>query len=213
MKTRITLFAFLLICVTGLNAQTGLFGGSGVPFKPQSPLFGKDIVINDQPIQNQRTMAICSAFNGWLFSVYSYYNYNTNFPSFTIMKSNDNGITWTILTDSYWQVPNYECKSIDITVIGDSVTNLKVIIAGVVKYPSFDGYGEGSIVKFNAETGDFEEILFINYETYDIAISSDYNWPTNSSYSSSFGFIYSKYGDDIRDSVIFATSSNGGISF
>jgi hypothetical protein len=82
MKVQFTLFFFLFLCITGVNAQTGLFGGSVVPFKPQSPLFGKDIVIHDSSSQNQRQVVLCSAFNGWLYALVTSYDSVNSEPTF-----------------------------------------------------------------------------------------------------------------------------------
>ena len=73
MKAFITFSVLLLILsLNRLNAQTGLPGNSVIPLKPQSPLFGKDIVINDQPDQDQHKVALCYAFNGWLYAAVTY---------------------------------------------------------------------------------------------------------------------------------------------
>jgi len=101
MKTRLTILALLLsfISILGLHAQPELFGGKTIPLKPQSPLFGKDIVINDEPDQNRQVVRICSALNGWLFAVYSY-NDSDNQAALTILKSTDAGINWIQLFDA-----------------------------------------------------------------------------------------------------------------
>jgi len=213
MKARFTYFVLLLffISINGLHAQSGLLGRPVVSFQPNgSPLFGKDIVINDQPNQDQRTVALCSAFNGWLFSVYSYVNNTYNVPCFTIMKSIDNGISWTVFYDGL--LPYQDCRftSLDIVTIGDSVSNLKVFLAGVNKNGPWDD-GEAAIYRFNGETGDFEERLLEELGVYDIAIATDYGYPANNSYPSSLGVVYSKYSNN-KDSVIFRSSSNGGMS-
>ena len=78
----------------GIHAQSRLFGGSAVPLKPQSPSFGKDIIIYDSAIQNQRQVALCAAFNGWLYSAFTFHDTHYNCPSCLVYKSEDNGITW-----------------------------------------------------------------------------------------------------------------------
>jgi len=74
MKTLFTLFVLTLffLSMEGIQAQNGLLGGSAFPLKSQSSLFGKDIVINDSSTQDQHNVVICSAFNGWLYCVYSH---------------------------------------------------------------------------------------------------------------------------------------------
>ena len=56
-----------------LNGQSLSVDFPGVPLDPtHSVLFGKDIIIDNQIIQDQRDIAMCSVFNGWLFAVHSY---------------------------------------------------------------------------------------------------------------------------------------------
>ena len=141
MKSRFILFVFLLLCFTELNAQTGSVDGTVVPLKPQSPLFGKDIVIHDSSSQNQRHAAICSAFNGWLYAVYSYFNIPWQGQAFEILKSVDNGITWNEIFDGPGVLN--ECLSLDIVAIGDSISNIKVFVAFVLtnSSPGYPGQG------------------------------------------------------------------------
>ncbi len=50
-------------------AQYDSGGDYGIPYKTnRSPLFGKDIVIHDMPDRDQRNIAVCSAFYGWLYT-------------------------------------------------------------------------------------------------------------------------------------------------
>src|SRR5512138_2622294 len=105
MKTRLTLFTFLLICITRLSAQSGFSGGSIVPYSPKSPLFGKDIIIDNQPTQNQRNTAICSAFNGWLFAFSAPYDSTDHTTHFYLLKSVDSGISWNIIHSDIYGGP------------------------------------------------------------------------------------------------------------
>jgi len=139
MKARLTFIALLLLFLTGLNAQTGLPGSSVIPLKPQSPLFGKDIVINDSSSQNQSQVIVRSAFNGWLYAEYSAIDPFYITPTSTILKSVDNGITWTVLINLVWPGPYASFISTDMAVIGDSISNLKLIlgwVCGVTSNPS-----------------------------------------------------------------------------
>ncbi len=202
---KVLFFNLLFFSINGLNAQPGNYENPVLPLKQNgSPLFGKDIVINDQPSQNQRTVAICSAFNGWLFSIYTYVN-TLNFPAFTIMKSIDNGITWTVLNDNFLQAQDYQFKSINIVAIGDSVSNLKVSMAGVIKTQSFD-MGDAEGFRFNGVTGEFENGVIQEGDIYDIALATNYSYPSN---PSTFSLLFSKWSLN-KDSIIFKTSSNGG---
>src|ERR1035437_5068556 len=105
MKARFTYFVLLLFFISfnGLLAQSGLLGGTVVPFQPdKSPIFGFDTFINNQPQQNQRNIAICSAFNGWLYATYSFFDNSVNQDAVTILRSKDNGGTWSVLFEFPW---------------------------------------------------------------------------------------------------------------
>ncbi len=211
MKARFTLFAFLLLCLTGLNAQTGFLGGSVAPLKPQSPLFGKDIILNDQPSQIQRKVAICSAFNGWQYVAIAYTDYSLGTGGhLTVMKSVDNGINWTIAFDSNYGTDSAVFVSIDILVVGNSETNLKMIIS-FVSSNSSTLIGDGNVGVYDESTGLWEYNLLWAYYCYDIALATDYLYPSTNSNPNSIGILYSKYAVT-GDSLIFRSSSNGGLS-
>jgi hypothetical protein len=211
MKTRSILFALLLFCLTGLNAQTGWFGGSAVPLKPQSPLFGKDIMINDQLTQNQQAVTICSALNGWLFAAYSYNN-TYNQTSVSIYKSIDNGINWTILFDGSVGTYHITIPKIELLACGNTDEEIKIFL-GVLFYDTIYHSGGAALDRINATTGLLEaEILQDNDgETNDIGLACDNLFPALNSNPYSIAVILSKIG--VEDSLIVETSSNGGISF
>ena len=96
MKTPLKLIVFILFLfsIEGIHAQSELFGRKVVPLKPQSPMFGKDIVIFDSLNIDQSEVAICSAFNGWLYALVTYYDSINGFPGAYILQSIDKGITW-----------------------------------------------------------------------------------------------------------------------
>jgi len=206
----------ILLCSFSLNgvyAQSGLFGGPVAPLKPQSPLFGKDIVINDQPTQNQRQVVIRSAFNGWLFAEYSYTDQATQAPASTVMKSVDNGITWTVFFNGVWPGAYHSFASVDMAVTGDSLSNLKVFLAWVASNSPSGYHGDGSIWRFNGETGDYEDGILI-YSTYYIALFNDFMYPASNSNPYSLGVLYSAENLNFTmDSIVFLSSNNGGMSF
>jgi len=115
-----------------------------------------------------------------------------------------------MLYNGPYPVDNYKFRSLSIVVKGDSVSNLRIIFAGLVTNTSFD-MGEAFIWTFNGETGDFEYGLLIEEGVYDITLSTDYNYPANNSNPSTLGVLFSKYSIN-TDSIIFCSSSNGGIS-
>ena len=214
MKTRFTLFTFLLLSLTGLNAQTELTDAFAVPLKPQSPVFGKDIVINDSSSQNQRQVVVRSAFNGWLYAEYSAIDPVYNTPVSTVMKSVDNGLSWSVLINLVWPGPYKSFISTDMAVSGDSISNLKLFLAWVASVssdPSADR-GDAWISRFNGVTGDNDYGFIMDAGISCIALATDFMYPASNSNPHSLGILYSKYSAS-SDTIIFRSSSNGGTSF
>jgi len=197
----------------GIHAQHE-YRGTATPFKPQSPLFGKDIIINDSPTQNQRQLVLCSAFNGWLFAEYSYTDPNNHSPAATVMKSIDNGYTWSEFFNGVWPGVYTFFNSLDMIVTGDSISNLKVFLVYVVSNDPITGIGEGIIWRYNGETGVFEDGFQLEY-LKNISLYTDFQYPANSSNPYSIGILYSahSYTPNNQDSLIFLSSNNGGLSF
>lgn len=210
------LFKFLciflfLISFIELSAQHRNSGGPILPFQPdRSPLFGQDITIHDQPDRDQRNVVMCTAFNGWIFTAYSYINSFYSAASVCILKSVDEGKTWTVFFDFYYPLQPSEFRSIDIVTTGNSLSNLKVFIAGVITNGPWN-MGQGICYRFNGESGDYEDALLDDYGPYQIAIASDVFNPGVNPNPSTLGILYSKWSNN-KDSVIFRSSDNGGIS-
>lgn len=188
-------------------------GNPGVPANPltdsRSPIFGKDIVINDQPGQNQQGVAVCSAFNGWLYSAFSYNN-TDNQTSVTIFRSTDNGITWGQFFDGSVGMPGITAPKIEIMACGSTETDLKLFI-GILFYDTvFLGAG-ASVNRINGSSGVLESLLFENNNVRDFALANDNLYPAVSSNPYSIALLVSKLGT--ADSLILLTSSNGGTSF
>jgi len=213
MKTRFTLFTFLLLCLTGLNAQTGFLGGSVVPFKPQSQLFGKDIVIQDISDRDQRNIAICSAFNGWLYAAYSYSQPDQGYIS--VLRSVDNGINWNFIGGgSATILGNRLIKNLGILACGNSETNLKLFI-GWEYVDTLYSWSGAYLCRYNPEPFSVEGTLFSDSGIKDLAFTSDNNFPASNSNPYSIGILYSKrnlYWSGTPDTIIFLSSSNGGLS-
>lgn len=216
MKHIITLLvctAFVCFADT-LQAQ---FNQGDPPILPMKlsgiPMFGEDVLINDQPLQNQQKVALCTAYNGWLFAAVTYKDPSQGIKAMaTVLKSKDNGLTWNIVLDGWYSGGGIETvfSSVDILAIGDSDSNLKVIMALVAQNGS-TGIGYGFVNGYNSETGTWEWNLCNVASCYDIAIASDYTFPATNSNPHSLGILYSRYSMD-GDSLIFLSSSNGGLS-
>lgn len=211
MKLRFTILilSVLLFSIGVLKSQSIINNVSTLQLKSgNSVLFGKDIIINDNPTRDQRQVSLCSDFNGWLYAVYSYIN--QGFPGFTILKSIDNGITWTVFYDGYYPEGAF-FSSIDILVTGDSISNLKLFLAIVVSNAITTHEGEAWVLRFNGETGIYEDQLFFDFPCYCLSIASDFMYPAINSNPHSLGLLYSKYSGS-GDSIIFRSSSNSGMS-
>jgi hypothetical protein len=201
-------FAIFLIAQFGYSQQPVL------PLSPNaSPLFGKDIIINDQPGQIQSQVALCSAFNGWLYAAIAYTNgWWGNVGSFTILKSVDNGITWDELVDGFYGLEGSKVISLDLIAVGNSTSSIKVLISMVVSYGSLL-YGDSFVRIYDGSTGEFLDQLYNSSSTYDIALASDLMFPAENSNPFSVGILFSRYRyNGGNDSILFISSGNGGVS-
>ena len=214
----IILFSYLLlISIYSLHSQSIDISESNTSLiSNKSPLFGKDIIINDKSYQDQRFEAICSAYNGWLFAVYSHPAADTN--SWQILRSMDNGITWSF----FWggSQPLSFCRATNFSIIacGNDLATLKVFVSFVViySYVSETRYG---VERFNGQNGNFEDIVLSNYNLGSAfnngSIASDYQASVNNATPYSFGILYTRTSltpNIFRDSLIFVSSSDGGIT-
>jgi hypothetical protein len=204
----------LFLIIGDLKCQSFNNGLSLLPLKSSnSVLFGKDIVINDNPSRDQRLVKVCSSFNGWLFALYTYRHSVQDFPGFTILRSTDNGITWAILIDGYDPAGNGYFSSSDMVVTGASVPNLKLFMVLINSGNESTGFGQAEWYRYNAETGIFEGGGLLN-GGYSISVCSDFTYPASNSNPYSVGIVYTQYLSIVgADTVIFLSSSNGGLSF
>src|SRR5512133_1874567 len=115
-KLRYLILGLFLIITSGALGQS-----------PTSPLFGKDIVIHDMPDRDQRNVAVCSAFNGWLYAAFSYDS--SLYTHLMVVRSTDHGITWNpFYIFSYAAVKYMVVSSLDIVTVGNNAGNLRLII-------------------------------------------------------------------------------------
>jgi len=208
----------IFVCSMFLILLSELYGQSIInnnqPLLPlksgTSVMFGKDIIIDNDQSRDQRQVSLCSSFNGWLYALYSYTKFSTNI-AFKIMKSIDNGITWTEIYDDFFPFENTKYTSIDFIISGDSISNLKLFLAFVVSNSESTGLGDAHLLRFNGETGVFEDHILQDNFSHSIALACDYMYPATNSNPRSIGVLYSKYSDN-KDSIIFCSSSNGGMT-
>jgi len=197
-----------LLCVLWMNAENGKGTSSFIPYKgPNSMSYGKDIMINNISSEDQRNVHVSVAFNGWLYAVYTH-NTASGVAGMTILRSTDDGVTWTVLLD-FSAVGSYNAASI--VVAGNNLANLKLFVAGVYEDQSSD-YNVWCD-RIDPQTGIDEDEFFVegngSHTIYDVAIASDYRYPSTGSSPYSIGIIYAKWGNPY-DSAIILTSSDGG---
>ena len=145
------LFVITFPSLNGTFAQPGSYPYSGLPLNPKSsPIFGTDILINDQPAQNQRKVALCSAFNGWLFAAYTYSV--GNYPYLSISKSMDDGVSWSVLYNEVATGPHIGIEKIDAIVIGDTPEDLKLILCLLLR-DSITGITGATVPRFKCQYG------------------------------------------------------------
>ena len=210
MKTPQTLLIFILLFLSmqGMQAQYG-YGGMVVPLNPQSPLFGKDIIIDNESSFDQHDVSVCCAFNGWLYAEVASYDSTQHFCWIILLRSTDNGISWDSL---YGGTVGQYCRirSENIAVIGDSISNIKVFMAGVLASSSSRS-GRGFVYEMNGITGDYEMTLLEEDLISGVAITTDFNFLADVSNNGSLGILYSIHSNTC-DSIIFISSTNGGMS-
>lgn len=210
MKISLPVLLLSIILSAPLIAQRNNGLNPGLPADtPGSVLFGKDIVINDQPAQNQQGVTICSAFNGWLYSAYSHNNPD-NMTSVTIMKSTDNGISWIQLFDGSVGMIGITIPKVELLVCGTTEFDIKLFLGMLYCDTTFNSTG-AAVDRLDGNTGFLEEVLFEDGSVRDFALAQDNLFPAMNANPFSIGLLFSKVG--YADSLILKTSGNGGVSF
>lgn len=184
----------LLLSSISLNAQNGID-------KTIAPVSG----------ENQTSTDISVAFNGWTYSVVTFYD-GVN-GGYHVKRSKNNGKTWESFDDI--SVPNIEYSALDIEVAGTDTNNLVLYVAGVNHNTTTDNYVL-YVDRYNATTGIF---IGSNYnrqfgtrKVYDVMLASDYKLPAIGVNPYSVGLAYSCFSSSY-DSVNFVLSIDGGVTF
>jgi hypothetical protein len=211
----VIVFILGIFFVTELFAQSGNVGEPVLPLQPyKSILFGNDNYLNYQPLENQRNVVICSAYNGWLYAAYSCFDQSTLDPSITILRSKDSGVTWSFLLGGPFFWPHAAITKMDILACGHDTANLKVFLAYCI-YDSVSILNSAYLTRYDGISGVFEAQLLKEFpipsnDIKDIAIASDNLYPAAGSNPFSIAVVYSKW--NVKDSIVFRASNNGGIS-
>jgi len=205
MKLRIIFFFFVFTISSILvKAQAGYNEFPTLPYTPnKSVLFGKDIVINDQPDQDQKKVAICSAYNGQLFAAI-YYTGSFSTKA-TFLESDDNGMTWNNLIDD--SIQYLVITKLSLTTTGNNLTNLRLLVGMIwtdtTNNQSVIWLTRYKVNPFLGNGGVFPDL----WRSTDFSLASDILSPASGSNPTSFGVLYSKVG--VKDSIVFESSSNG----
>jgi hypothetical protein len=94
---------------------------------------------------------------------------------------------------------------------GNSLSNLKIFI-GMMYYNPYGNYGGVFVGRYKGEPFAGEQLIYTDGDFFnDFALASDDPYPATGSNPFSIGMLFSKPG--LSDSIIFLSSSNGGMSF
>ena len=211
LKNLITTLAVAFIVAAGPAAINGQNIDPAFPLNPsRSVVFGWDIFINDQPVQDQQESVICSTYDGTLFA--GYYYDNSGIAYVSIMKSSDAGKNWTLFFNDGLGIGNCIFTRVDLAVIGSTEETLKLLLGGVFVDTTKDG-GGAFIAKINGLTGQNEGYLLLNSmgRINDLSIATDFPNSAGGSNPFSVGVLYS-YNGTLTDSVVFYSSGDGGLT-
>ena len=208
MKTRVLLClaAAFFLAAAPLQAQ------SPVPFQPAAgPLWGNDVIISDIPAEDQRDVCITTAFNGWIYAAYSYASFAGGTGNIVLMRSDDNGQSWSEL---YRAATDYVLPShLDIIAAGSSTGNLKIYMAYVTLSALTGGTWDVYVDRFNGVTGEMEANVFGEtnglLEICDVAIATDNLFPATGANPYTPGLAFTRRQMNYNE-VIFTTSNGGG---
>ncbi|MFZ4521089.1 MAG: T9SS type A sorting domain-containing protein [Bacteroidales bacterium] len=176
----------------------------------RSVSFGQDIIMNNLPLQDQRNLAICSAPNGWLYASYSFDSIGDHYSA--VIRSKDNGLTWALLKNLNFNQSNLNVLKQDIMVCGIDSTDQKLFLTTVTHYFG-NNYYLLEVLRCSCDpfTIDSDIILRHSSAIHDAAVVCDFPFQAVNSDQNSIGVIYSTSG--AKDSVIFISSSDGGMTF
>jgi len=174
----------------------------------KSVLFADDIILDDQPDEDQQNIQVCSAFNGDLYAAYSYFN--EEHAWIKILKSVNNGSDWTVVLDGAIYINHSTVTNLNILAAGNSLSELKLFL-GFCLYDSVTHYQVVALSRYDTN-GVFEDEILQEYlrGIKYIAIASDYMYPATNSNPYSIAAVYSK--NNYFDTLVFCSSSDGGFS-
>jgi hypothetical protein len=172
--------------------------------------YATDIIINSAPGIDQRNVKLAIAFNGWLYAAFNNINYATNSGGLTIMKSTNDGTSWSVM-DSYSDV-GFRYPVFDIVVAGTNTNDLKLFIAGVnndLNANTYTLYVDIMNATTNAYISSPVHEEKGSRKIYDVSVATDYTYPAVGADPYSVALIYS-VNSGTADSLNYIVSTNGG---
>lgn len=185
------------------------------PVAPGFPTlqYSNDVIIGNDPTEDQRRVRISVAFNGWLYASYSTVDSASNSGGITTRMSRDNGATWTTI-DSYSSA-GIRYPAHDIVVAGTDTNSLVLYVVGV-NYNTGSGNYILFVDRYNGTTGAFTGSNFNQSNgtrpVYDVALACDDRFPAVGASPYSVGLLYSTYSPSY-DSINFLGSMDGGATW
>jgi Secretion system C-terminal sorting domain len=176
--------------------------------------FGTDVIIDNRPIYQQENARVASAYNGWLYSAFTYTNTANDSNGYAIKQSKDNGFSWQTIGSNYYLSSDIVIEDIEIKVAGFDTNNLKLFVTRIFHSVAILNYSL-IINTYNGNTGALLNVKNISTGTNsinDIDIATDYLSPSIVSSPYSIGIIYSVTGVS-KDSIVYIGSIDGGVNF
>ncbi len=205
-------FCHFLFVSQSIQAQINHNEPPILPLNPSlSPLFGKDIVINNLPNQEQKILDICSAPNGWLYAVYSLDSLAR--IGYTFMRSKDNGLTWNQLYSFLFQSIDNSFYKFNLIACGNSDSNQQLIFSYSGRHKNnLENYDFTEVIRFSCDPFTKENNPFYSQSPpfENIAVAWDNTYPALGATPNSMGFLFSTKGT--KDSIIFVSSADGGMT-
>lgn len=217
MKINLLIFTAILILfpVCDLTAQYTKNVSPMIPANPStSPMFGKDVILLDDPEHDYYIIDVCSAFNGWLFAFVGYNNEN-GFLSLAILKSTDHGIDWEVVYESESEF-TYDSfmNTVNIVACGSTLTELMVFVTC-----SWNGeFQDAYLWRFKGDPFTYEGDMIPYFHPSHgmingLSLATDVAFPSTNANPFSLGLLFTDRGhSEDEDSLIFWASDNGGVS-
>jgi hypothetical protein len=198
----IILFVTLIISAKAQNTYTGGVSAPGF----DGLLYGNDVLIKGNIVEDQREASLKVAPNGWLYSCFLISN-----GGMYVARSTDNGMTWT---HSHLLQSNMYLSQVDLVVTGSDAGSIKIFAASSGFYKSMIDIWKVSVDKLNADltlAGSTEIDNVLSNTGYSgLAIATDESFPSPGSNPFSIGVLFSKKGIVPADSIVFVSSGNAG---